>query len=195
MFTVRAHWTEHSSTTNRAAMCTRSSRAFSASRSLRHMTRANGSERELLIANRPSRRRKNFATRSWAISQSYIRANTIFEIVESQLSHRQGEVIDSHVMKNADQIANSDLARAAFADFESQDAFMASLPKVEEMKSARAEANGNSKIVTESPKDAAPNRCAYAMPDGRSPVFRSPYWVPTHSNAQSQGLKGVRAYY
>ena len=58
------------------------------------------------------------------------RANTIFEIVQSQMSTRQSEVINSHVMKNADRIANSDLARAAFADFESQDAFMASLPKV-----------------------------------------------------------------
>lgn len=58
------------------------------------------------------------------------RANTISEIVESQMSYRQNEVIDSHVMKNADRIANSDLARAAFADFESQGAFVASLSKV-----------------------------------------------------------------
>lgn len=58
------------------------------------------------------------------------RADTIAEIFDTQLSVRQHKVIEDHVFKNADAVANSDLARAAFADYESQEAFMASLPKV-----------------------------------------------------------------
>jgi uncharacterized protein YchJ len=57
-------------------------------------------------------------------------AKTIAEIVDSEMSARQNKVIEEHVFRNADRIANSDLARAAFADYEGQQAFVASLPKI-----------------------------------------------------------------
>ncbi len=58
------------------------------------------------------------------------RAKTVAEIVQSEMSTRQNKIIEEHVFRNADRIANSDLARAAFADYEGQQAFVASLPKI-----------------------------------------------------------------
>jgi len=46
------------------------------------------------------------------------------------LSTRQNSVIEAHVFKNVDRIANSDLSRAAFADYEGQQAFISLLPKI-----------------------------------------------------------------
>ena len=57
------------------------------------------------------------------------RAKTIAEIVESKMSARQNKIIEEHAFRNVDRIANSDLARAAFADYQGQQAFIASLPK------------------------------------------------------------------
>jgi uncharacterized protein YecA (UPF0149 family) len=57
------------------------------------------------------------------------RAKTIAEIVESEMSVRQNKIIKEHAFRNADRLVNSDLARAAFADYEGQQAFVSSLPK------------------------------------------------------------------
>jgi hypothetical protein len=57
------------------------------------------------------------------------RAKTITGILESQMSERQSEIIRDHVFKNIDRIENSDLARAAFADYAGQRTFLSSLPK------------------------------------------------------------------
>jgi hypothetical protein len=58
------------------------------------------------------------------------RARTIAEILDSQMSARQHRVVKDHFYKNADRMVNSDLVRAALADYEGQQTFMASLPKV-----------------------------------------------------------------
>jgi SEC-C motif-containing protein len=58
------------------------------------------------------------------------RADTVADLISSQMSSRQSEVIRQHFFKNADRMANSDLARAAFADYESQQEFIAALPKI-----------------------------------------------------------------
>jgi SEC-C motif len=58
------------------------------------------------------------------------RANTIVRIMESQMSARQRGISETYIYRNADRIANSDFARAAFADYEGQQAFISSLPKI-----------------------------------------------------------------
>lgn len=58
------------------------------------------------------------------------RAKTIAEILDSQISPRQHKVIEETFFTNADRLANSDLARAAFADYEGQESFNASLSNV-----------------------------------------------------------------
>src|SRR5205807_936231 len=58
------------------------------------------------------------------------RARIIAEILDSQMSARQHRVVEDHFYRNADRMANSDLVRAAFADYGGQQTFLASLPKV-----------------------------------------------------------------
>jgi hypothetical protein len=58
------------------------------------------------------------------------RARTIAKILDSQMTARQRRIVEEHCRRNADRIANSDLVRAAFADYEGEQAFLSSLPKI-----------------------------------------------------------------